>query len=96
MHTVKDYQIVIQSIELLTMKMDAINQEFFEANVDFISKLSGSEIKEELFAKSNLSSYDTKFKGLLKELEEDTRRLKREKINYQFKTNLMTESVPLV
>ena len=96
MSTVKDYQTVIQSMDILAMKMEAITQEFFEANIDFISKLAESDLKDELCKNGNLSSYGTRFQGLLTELEEETKLLKREKINYQFRKKLMTERVPLV
>ncbi|MBL6448965.1 hypothetical protein JMN32_21825 [Fulvivirga sp. 29W222] len=93
MPTVKDYQTVIQSMELLAMKMEVITQELFEANIDFICQLAESELKEEL--NGNLSSYGARFQGLIEGLEEEMKLLKREKINYQFRKKLMAERVPL-
>ncbi|MBL6445707.1 hypothetical protein JMN32_05265 [Fulvivirga sp. 29W222] len=94
MSTVKDYQTVIHSMDMLAMKMEVITQELFEANIEFISKLAESDLKEEL--NGNLSTYGARFQGLLADMEAETKLLKREKINYQFKRKLMTERMPLV
>ncbi|MBL6445347.1 hypothetical protein JMN32_03450 [Fulvivirga sp. 29W222] len=85
--TVKDYQTVIRCMDILTMKMEAITQKLFEANVDFICKLKEPELKEEL--NDSLSTYGTRFQGVLEALEEETKLLKREKAYYQFRNNLI-------
>ncbi|MBL6448421.1 hypothetical protein JMN32_19060 [Fulvivirga sp. 29W222] len=94
MPTVKDYQAVIKSMDMLTMKMEAITQELFEANIEFISQLAASKLKEEL--SGSLATYSTRLQGLLAEMEEETKLLKREKVNYQFREKLMTERIPLI
>lgn len=92
------YQKIIDSMEELTSKMDAIAQEYFEANVDFISKLGDARLSEDLSEDARLSYYDRRFKDLLEELENENRLLKREKINLQFRKSLLTadESTSLI
>lgn len=92
------YQRIIDSMEELTMKMDAIAQEYFEANVDFISKLGDTKLRDELAQEGRLSYYDKRFKGLLEELERENKLLKREKVNLQFRKSLLTadESASLI
>ena len=55
----EDYRKLINSIDMLAMKMEAIIRELFEANVDFICKLAECELKEEL--NGSLSSYGARF-----------------------------------
>ncbi|MBL6445357.1 hypothetical protein JMN32_03500 [Fulvivirga sp. 29W222] len=81
-------------MDILTMKMEAIMQKFFEANVDFICKLTEPKLKEEL--NGSLSTNGTRFQGVLEALEEETKLLKREKSYYQFCKNLMIETMPIV
>ena len=78
--------------------MDAIAQEYFEANVDFISKLGDTRLSNELSEEGRLSYYDRRFKDLLEELENENKLLKREKINLQFRKSLLTadESASLI
>ncbi|UII34884.1 hypothetical protein LVD17_13815 [Fulvivirga ulvae] len=92
------YQKIIDSMEELTSKMDAIAQEYFEANVDFISKLGDARLRDGLSEDARLSYYDRRFKDLLEELENENRLLKREKINLQFRKSLLTadESTSLI
>ncbi|MBL6446431.1 hypothetical protein JMN32_08935 [Fulvivirga sp. 29W222] len=92
------YQKIIDSMEELTSKMDSIAQEYFEANVDFISKLGDARLRNELSEDGRLSYYDRRFKDLLEDLENENRLLKREKVNLQFRRSLLTadESTSLI
>lgn len=73
------YEKIINSVNMLTAKMENIATEYFEANVDFINQISDLEKTNQIQA---LSSYGTRFKALMQSLEDETRKLKREKVKY--------------
>lgn len=93
--SIEDYQLLIQSMDVLTLKMEIIAQEFFEANIDFISQVTEADLKKELCAEGLLSFYGDKFNNILNDIENGTKLLKQQKINYQFRKNLIEDDDPL-
>jgi len=89
------YREIIKNIEALTTKMEAISNEYFEAHIEFISGLSQVDAEGDQSIESKLACYKERFSVVLDKLETQTKSLKRDKIDLQFRNRLLNESVPL-
>ena len=86
-----DYQHIIENVDLLSMKMEVITQELFDANIDFMAQLKNAGTRHALLSNPHLSGFGTRVQLILDGLEEQTKLLKQEKANYPFKKNLIKE-----